>query len=1152
MSETINLVSISGSANAIVDFGYSPNDVAELHIFNVKDVLIESIYNSEYKLSKGLALGEDGKPITKPTNAPDDSSNINNILLDIQGDFRKLGYISGKFNFQYNFHRHALGSDTDLVTITSINTDKTQISVLYNKDTNFEQSPLFDNLGNQLEYYFNIGGNVFYRIVTFTKDKIASKSGKNVYILKFEKPAPGNIQVGTTGWVDIQLANSIRDTIVLYPKPVEDPIVKLHNPNFNISATDNYSVATGYKTWDDILGTNPTSSQQLINQYISGSNTSITLNVDYSDYSNFIFYSSATDRLNNFVYKLRLLEEYNSISSNLQTLDQNAGYVSNNVIDVNNKINTILSGFDGYENYLYYQSSSYVTNSYGEFTPTTWPKSASISGLYELYPVDSVEGQSWLTGQLSSASVYDKENINSLAYLIPEHIREGSNNDSYVTFVNMVGHHFDLIRLYIENITTSSDRHESIEKGIAKDLLYHVIKGLGIDVNNGFKIEDLWLYALGVNEAGNYAQTGSMATIPSTDITTETWKRILNNLPYLLKTKGTERGIRALINCYGIPSTILRVREFSGPYQWNSNLQPNERKQVKDKFTYSLAVSASGPQVYALTDIPSVATELRIKLSGITTTSTQSIISLTNVGLVIHKDVPTSGSDWGSIWLFDIPNSARIGKISGPFYNGSWWNVALNIVSGSITDPVAQIMAMQQKDGVIIYDISSSWLSASVDPIYAPPYVYYLTLPIGGSDPISGSIQEFRAWDDVITQTVLREHTLNPQSIVGPGTLDASGSNYNYSKTYESLLARFPLGSDLARPTGSDNLISVSPQYGYEFAYLNDSIDNYLPEYETYYTQYPNLGTDIDINNRIRINDNQVDGRLSQHSSIEKNQYDEYFLDTSRIGVYFSPQDESNEDIADQFAGLQLDQFIGDPRDERKFEYSKLTALRHHYGLKKYGPDKYWKYIELLNNYDASLFYLIKNFLPGRATKLVGLVIQPTILERPVFPRRDVEVAENESFETVIEHPGNTIIGEYDTYTASIDNMSGMMSGIDETIEATLIGDIHNFVGLSNEYFEGAITTNKETLTLELFENTVNEDSGIRFEPLGDRKAKYLGTQISSRGFNIPSPDTFDGKPVVEFWNANPRIIVPAPKTSKGGNFDSNNGLNNGLSFGPV
>jgi hypothetical protein len=44
----------------------------------------------------------------------------------------------------------------------------------------------------------------------------------------------------------------------------------------------------------------------------------------------------------------------------------------------------------------------------------------------------------------------------------------------------------------------------------------------------------------------------------------EVYKRMYHNLPLLLKSKGTERGLRALINCFGIPSDILDIKVYGG------------------------------------------------------------------------------------------------------------------------------------------------------------------------------------------------------------------------------------------------------------------------------------------------------------------------------------------------------------------------------------------------------------------------------------------------------------------------------------------------------------------------------------------------------------------------------------------------------------
>ena len=57
----------------------------------------------------------------------------------------------------------------------------------------------------------------------------------------------------------------------------------------------------------------------------------------------------------------------------------------------------------------------------------------------------------------------------------------------------------------------------------------------------------------------------------------EVHKRIYHNLSYLLKTKGTERGLRALINCYGIPSDVLNINVHGNTdYTQTVYLSPEE------------------------------------------------------------------------------------------------------------------------------------------------------------------------------------------------------------------------------------------------------------------------------------------------------------------------------------------------------------------------------------------------------------------------------------------------------------------------------------------------------------------------------------------------------------------------------------------------
>ncbi len=53
-------------------------------------------------------------------------------------------------------------------------------------------------------------------------------------------------------------------------------------------------------------------------------------------------------------------------------------------------------------------------------------------------------------------------------------------------------------------------------------------------------------------------------TLPKDLYQKSVYKRIYHNLPFLLKTKGTQRGLRALINCFGIPYNIMKIKTSGG------------------------------------------------------------------------------------------------------------------------------------------------------------------------------------------------------------------------------------------------------------------------------------------------------------------------------------------------------------------------------------------------------------------------------------------------------------------------------------------------------------------------------------------------------------------------------------------------------------
>jgi len=172
--------------------------------------------------------------------------------------------------------------------------------------------------------------------------------------------------------------------------------------------------------------------------------------------------------------------------------------------------------------------------------------------------------------------MYDYSNKDALRYSVPQYITDDSNNQPYLTFLDMIGQHFDNIWLYYKDVSNKFDATNNPNTGISLDLVSEALRGLGMQLYTNTSISDNVYYSLfGINQDGsllpptgsemikNYV-TSSIATLPGQEIQDEIYKRLYHNLPYLLKTRGTQRSIKALIACYGIPDTILSVKEFGG------------------------------------------------------------------------------------------------------------------------------------------------------------------------------------------------------------------------------------------------------------------------------------------------------------------------------------------------------------------------------------------------------------------------------------------------------------------------------------------------------------------------------------------------------------------------------------------------------------
>ena len=126
----------------------------------------------------------------------------------------------------------------------------------------------------------------------------------NTLIVRLLKPLEASVEVGDTLGIDARILKSWVDKVIAFP--AIDVVDKddFSTPNFAVEL-DTYgkSDGTDWKTWNDLLDANLSTSQQIIDYYFSGSLGKVKLNIQYNDFQNFVHFSSATERVDNFFYK---------------------------------------------------------------------------------------------------------------------------------------------------------------------------------------------------------------------------------------------------------------------------------------------------------------------------------------------------------------------------------------------------------------------------------------------------------------------------------------------------------------------------------------------------------------------------------------------------------------------------------------------------------------------------------------------------------------------------------------------------------------------------------------------------------------------------------------------------------------------------------
>ena len=639
------------------------------------------------------------------------------------------------------------------------------------------------------------------------------------------------------------------------------------------------------------------------------------------------------------------------------------------------------------------------------------------------YPTTSTEFTNWYNGLISSASIYDQQNIQRLINNIPGvYLDNTETHNELITYVNTIGEFFDeyktLIDDYYRLFNQGYSDYDVVPSKYNKVLAEHI----------GFNIlpimENNFLDMFGINESLSNSQDYSNSVI----------NNILNNINYLYKTKGTQNSVKALLSCYGLPSNVLRLREAGsnlkaydqsilsndtnvapfGIFEMTGSINPQAQPielatiSIHDSFdvgNFKVPWNSSN-------EITQSAIEAVIKMPE--TSNTMSIFSSKNnmnTDELWHLQMYPSGSNTskGKFRLriskeADGDNSTGIATSSLSIdtdyldiLNNEIVNIAVQKSSSGhdntdihtfeliVGKMRADKISFLTSSKLVINGDSSAGHTRAIKNFHSSSAGSHLFL----TNDFTGSIGQVKSWSTPLSFTAFKQHIYNPKSIVG-NNITASTNELQYyyplQENYKSgSTADFRIIDASTKQKGGDVELDSNMFNSHSDAYITTTIDGY---------NFPIFGSgDGNLNyteNQVTIEESQrLVGPLNPDGSVLKYNDDmeeKDFIHNSNLFFTRSPQDIINDFLKDNLGNLDFNDLFADPRDEWKTTYPDLDDFNANLSAYKISVDMTKFILATKKLFNSSFIESIKKIIPAKASLQVGNVLKPTYTQRIKTP----------------------------------------------------------------------------------------------------------------------------------------------------------------------
>ena len=292
----------------------------EFYVYDSQQQVQYSDYNfTDYQITQNSNAGDPPQTLSAQLV---DASSTNIININPETDIYNAGYTNGTLYGVYNFVNLELSSSNDnRYYISEISGDRTEIRIKSNylsAEDMLSSYVLLEDTLNAVnyfdEFYITFGQNEYHIGVNsqFISPLTAEANSDDASILiKLFDALPAQY----TEMSELYVVTKTAETQVFEVQfqedlSVIDDTISLQGPNINLDIKDFINNSTTYKNKNELLGTESSGSKNQTLQILEQKGIALTPYYSTSSFDQFVNFSSAKQRTQNFYEKVTRIQSY--------------------------------------------------------------------------------------------------------------------------------------------------------------------------------------------------------------------------------------------------------------------------------------------------------------------------------------------------------------------------------------------------------------------------------------------------------------------------------------------------------------------------------------------------------------------------------------------------------------------------------------------------------------------------------------------------------------------------------------------------------------------------------------------------------------------------------------------------------------------------